>query len=198
VLEDNDGRKPKIVQLPRMLLEEAIQSTRNGIIKKLESASLLLAAGGSHEIAAGLYTFALEEYGKLLILKRSYRVRSTNDYQICYAKKFADHDVKFDVAGQELDDREFADCILLNQNGSFSADFSARSFHRGDMVDMKARLAIFYTDFVQKDNMLELEKVPQVDKEQLNTAISKLLVKVNQTDSTLDALNQFPPNCMQS
>jgi AbiV family abortive infection protein len=196
MLEDDENRKRKLVQIPKETLEETIRATHEGITKKLEAAKLLLTAGGSVEITAGLYTFALEEYGKLLILKRSYKIKNKNEFQICYANRFANHDNKFLIASDGLSDLEFEDCLLLNQDGEFSREFSVREFNRGDLVTLEARLAIFYVDFVEKEGKINLQAIPRVDATQLNLAIDKLLLKVKQSDLLLEEDSQFLANCM--
>jgi hypothetical protein len=48
---------------------ELIKKIRGGIIRKLDSARILVHY--DKEMAAGFYTYAIEEFGKLLLVKES-------------------------------------------------------------------------------------------------------------------------------
>ena len=48
------------------------------------------------EIAAGIYVYALEELGKLLVLKKS--KQKGHRYAVKYSEKFLEHEVKFSTA----------------------------------------------------------------------------------------------------
>lgn len=73
-----------------------MQETLNGIFALLDSVERLLQNGGNEAIAAGLYMYAVEEYGKLLLLK-NYRP-SSGKVTIGYKNEFRNHKAKFDIA----------------------------------------------------------------------------------------------------
>ena len=59
---------PQEIHISKETWNEAKRLIKNGIIKKLS------AAKQNTEIAAGIYIYALEEFGKLLLLKESQTV----------------------------------------------------------------------------------------------------------------------------
>jgi hypothetical protein len=63
------GKKPKIIDIEEDLWKQSIKNTYEGIVKKLQSARKLLEF--DKDISAGLYTYALEEFGKMILLKDS-------------------------------------------------------------------------------------------------------------------------------
>jgi hypothetical protein len=46
---------------------------------------------------AGIYTFILEEFGKVILLRQCERTRS-NKIEVKYADEFTDHEAKFETA----------------------------------------------------------------------------------------------------
>jgi hypothetical protein len=64
--------KRKDMDITEKQWTEMLNITFEGIKRKLNSARILV--DHDKEISAGLYTFALEEFGKLLLLKDSVRV----------------------------------------------------------------------------------------------------------------------------
>ena len=146
---------------------------KNGIIKKLSAAKQNIDI--DTEIAAGIYIYALEEFGKLLLLKESQTV--VGKYIIKYRDGFRSHDFKFNKAFEYLqNDDGYGRCIILNDDGAFTPDaFSWRSFTRGLVAQTEARLGIFYVDFTKSENdNYEIMKIPTVDQNKLNEAINKL------------------------
>jgi hypothetical protein len=63
------GKKPKIIDIEEDLWKQSIKNTYEGTVKKLQSARKLLEF--DKDISAGLYTYALEEFGKMILLKDS-------------------------------------------------------------------------------------------------------------------------------
>ena len=58
--------KPVDIEITDNQWKQICDLTYNNILKKLDSAKFLI--NNDSEIAAGLYTYALEEFGKLLLL----------------------------------------------------------------------------------------------------------------------------------
>ncbi len=95
------------------------------------------------EIAAGIYVYALEELGKLLVLKKS--KRKGEKYAVKYSEKFLEHGVKFPTAFGDLRKHGHPECIILK--GSFSKKSFDDSFTPDIVAETKARLGIFQVDF---------------------------------------------------
>ena len=73
-------------------MDGMLNITFEGIKRKLNSARILV--DHDKEISAGLYTFALEEFGKLLLLKDSVRVANNTKRKVIYADEFTNHEKK--------------------------------------------------------------------------------------------------------
>ena len=151
---------------------EAKWSIKNGIIKKLSAAKQNIDI--DTEIAAGIYIYALEEFGKLLLLKESQTV--DGKHIIKYRVGFRSHDFKFNKAFNYLQNDGYGRCVILNDDDAFTPDaFSCRSFTIGLVAQTEARLGIFYIDFTKSENdNYEIMKIPTVDQNKLNEAIDKL------------------------
>jgi AbiV family abortive infection protein len=133
----------------------------------LDSSEKLLDNGGNDALCAGLYTYAVEEYGKLLFLKK-YRPVS-GKVTIRYRDEFRDHIKKFSEAITNLPN----ECTNLRQAIFDPAIFDPEIFDTQEVIaDFEARTAIFYSDF--KDSETELLSVPPIDVKKLRVAIVKL------------------------
>ena len=164
---------PQEIIISKETWNEAKQLIKNGIIKKLSAAKQNIDI--DTEIAAGIYIYALEEFGKLLLLKESQTV--DGKYIIKYRDGFRSHDFKFNKAFDYLQNNGYGKCIILNyDDDAFTPDaFSSRSFTIGLVAQTEARLGIFYVDFTKSENNnYEIMKIPTVDQNKLNEAINKL------------------------
>ena len=94
--------------------------TREGIIKKLNTSKRLIES--DKEVSAGLYIYAIEEFGKLLLLDNS-NCRDGRGI-IKYRDEYVNHEIKFSRAFDYLQERDYVNCILLNDEG----DFDPKSF----------------------------------------------------------------------
>lgn len=76
--------------------DELIKNIQDGITRKLDSARILIHY--DKEMAAGLYTYAIEEFGKLLLLKES--KLKNNQYKIKHEWFYSHkaHEYKFTKA----------------------------------------------------------------------------------------------------
>ena len=115
--------------------------------------------------ATGLYTHAIEEFGKLFYLKQ---LRPKNGkVEIEYHKIFKgkkSHDFKFEIAIKELP----KECIVV-QVGSFtSSGFTNSGFVTDTLTDWQTRLQIFNTDINEKG---DLEHPPLVSLGTLSRAV---------------------------
>ena len=96
---------------------------------------------GDPIVAAGLYTFAVEEYGKYLYLKTLEPI--DGKYHIDYSNEFTSHKKKFKRALPNLPD----ECKLLNLGEKEDSKFYELDFHGDIIADFETRLRIFYSDF---------------------------------------------------
>jgi len=115
-------------------------------------------------VAGGLYTYALEEYGKLLIL-RSLQP-DEGKVQIDYGL-FTNHSEKFKKAIENLP----KECITISK-GLFDPNiFNSKIFNtEGTIATFNARKGIFYADL---DNENKLMMTPHVDTPTLKKALDK-------------------------
>ena len=94
MLKEN-GEWIEFLEIADGLRKRMMQKTMEQVFKLLESAEILLDKGGEI-IGAGLYTYAIEEFGKFLVLKKG---RSLNGkVKIKYKNEFRKHPVKFRLA----------------------------------------------------------------------------------------------------
>jgi hypothetical protein len=61
--------RPKKLRITEARMNELKENILNGIKKKLTAAESLI--GKHEEIAAGIYVYSIEEFGKLVLLKES-------------------------------------------------------------------------------------------------------------------------------
>jgi hypothetical protein len=160
------------IHISKETWNEAKRLIKNGIIKKLSAAKQNIDI--DTEIAAGIYIYALEEFGKLLLLKESQTV--DGKYIIKYRDGFRSHDFTFNKAFDYLQINGYGKCIILNDDDAFTPDaFSWRSFTIRLVAQTEARLGIFYVDFTKSENNnYGILKIPTVDQNKLNEAINKL------------------------
>jgi hypothetical protein len=170
---------PQEIYISRENWNEAKRLVKNGIIKKLSAAKQNLDI--DIEIATGIYIYALEEFGKLLLLKES-QPDINEKYIIKYRDGFLSHSFKFCKVFDYLQNNGYGECIVLNNNGSFTPDaFSWKSFTIGLLAQTQARLGIFYIDFTKSEhnNEYDIMEIPDVDQNKLNEDIYKLNMIIN-------------------
>ena len=166
-LKDNNGNWVVSLEITEELWMKLMQETLSGVIRLLESCEKLLANGGSEIICAGLYVYAVEEYGKLLFLKKSNQIAGKRC--IIYRNKFRNHDAKFDIAIKNLP----PECITLHQAAFDPADFDSADFDTENIItDNEARLNVFYADL--SDDAADVKSVPFIETDLLKKAIAKL------------------------
>ena len=102
---------------------ELIKNIHDGIIRRLSSAKQL--TDFDKEMAAGLYTYALEEFGKLTVVNES---KSNNQYDIkCewFGSPKA-HDYKFPKAFDYLQQNKRDQCLVLTEDDCIISDVHSR------------------------------------------------------------------------
>jgi AbiV family abortive infection protein len=141
------------------------------------------------EISAGLYTYVLEELGKMLLLKES--ELNGDKYVVRYAEEFVCHSKKFTTAFDYLSEKGHGQCIIINEGDFNAKDYNWHGFEVGLLANTKARLSIFYSDFeysdeiIKKDETIIVEKIPNVDKTGLENAINELQNVISSFQSSM-------------
>jgi len=167
MLKDKNGNWVEILQISEELWRKIVQETLNGVFKLLDSAEILLDNEGNKAICAGLYTYALEEYGKIVLLKQS--SHAAGEVEIEYRKGFLYHPKKFRLALENLPN----ECRTLYEAPFDAKDFESSDFETEDVIaDFEARMAVFYSDFT--DSGCNIQPVPPVDTRLLKNAINTL------------------------
>lgn len=148
------------------------------ITSLLDSASALIATvirGTEHsdsktKVCAGLYAYALEEYGKLLLLLEC--KPANGEVKFGYRNQFRHHRFKIEKASGSLP----AECLTIHKGGFRSGPGNFRGGSGNFDVDTKVnwvnRLLIFHTDF--RMDGLTLESPRAVDPPLLEDAVNKL------------------------
>ena len=95
MLENKDNEKPKEIHLKNEDWNNIKKLTLQRIVSKLESAKELLKVTGLDDVSAGLYTYALEEFGKPILLDKSEFIANKTKRKIKYKSEFTSHDIKF-------------------------------------------------------------------------------------------------------
>lgn len=178
MIKNSEGKKPPEIELTEDMVIQLKQVISEGILKKLNAAKKLI--DDDKEVSAGLYIYSLEEFGKMLLLDDS-KVQN-NKYIIKYKKGFLEHGVKFSKALDYLQNHNYNNAIILNDEGSFSpTSCSWRSFTIGLLPRTEARLSIFYADLVEDENKNKsIMKIPNINKEILNLALNELEVALSE------------------
>ena len=151
--------RPEKVKVSTELWIRLCHETAQGVFAMINGARVLIrsreSTRGDIAIAAGLYTFAVEEYGKLAYLLTL--TPKGGKVSIDYLNVFRRHELKFKLAIERLP----GECLSLKSGSSESE------------VSFGARLAIFYTDFDEKSPRGIVE-LPAVDPTKLMEAMEKL------------------------
>lgn len=166
VLKSKDGKWVETLEITEELWKRMMQETLNGIFGLLDSVERLLQNGGNEAIAAGLYMYAVEEYGKPLLLK-NYRP-SSGKVTIGYKNEFRNHKAKFDIAVKNLP----KECITLHKGGFDREAFDPEAFDTDQIADCETRQAVFYSDFTSSGKYVKAN--PSVDKDLLMRAVAQL------------------------
>lgn len=158
--------------IPEDLWKQLMQGTLDGVIRVLDASNKLLLNEGNEAICAGLYTYAVEEYGKLLLLKQY--VPSNGKVTIDYEKIFKRHEDKYQAAIENLT-KQAPECTILTRRMFDPAIFDPQIFDTTAIIaDFKTRMAIFYCDIANSGD--GIKQVPPVDKSLLKNAIDKLKI----------------------
>lgn len=120
-------------------------------------------------VGAGLFSHAIEEYGKLLYLQSLVPINGMVQIECGGERrggKFDNHKFKFDLAIQRLPTEH-----TTIKDGAFDpAVFDSASFDTGITTNWGMRLDIFNTDFDASGNV---KKYPSVDVDTLRVAVTE-------------------------
>lgn len=156
----------QFLEIPEDLWKKIMQETLNGILVLLDSSKKLLSNNGNQAVCAGIYTYAIEEYGKLLLLKQC--VPIDGKVKIEYRDGFRDHKAKFKVAIQNLPNS----CINLCRIQPYEYEY--RDIVYQDIIaDFEARMAIFYSDF---NSSGWIKSALPIETDRLKNAIEQLYI----------------------
>jgi hypothetical protein len=160
------------------LRDEMRRFIKERIIQNLEATKRLLELGEDYlDTCVGIYTYAIEEYGKILFLNSLNRTpEKNNKLRVRYTHSnngFLDHEHKFNLA---LNDKDLPDsCKVLLEGGFLSSGFLSSGFITETQPDMKTRMSVFYADFDENNNYNCILKSPEVKRELFVTAVDDFL-----------------------
>jgi hypothetical protein len=171
MLKDARGNKPLHIDISEDQWKEMMQNIRDGILRKLNAARNMETI--DKEIAAGLYVYSVEEFGKLLLLRKASSLNGMR--RVVYKEGFVLHWKKFKTAFDYFQDRGFDACLVLSQGSFVISDVVWSDFDIGLLANTEARLSIFYSDFVyDADQKPIIERTPKVDLKILQRATEQL------------------------
>lgn len=98
MLKNKNNEKPKEILICNEDWYKIKKLCYKKIIEELTIAKKLLEFGYNINIAAGIYTYALEEFGKLLLLNKSQNIPNNLKKKIMYRNEFSCHKKKFETA----------------------------------------------------------------------------------------------------
>ena len=127
-----------------------------------------ISVGGDPTVAAGLYTYAVEEYGKYLYLKSLKPI--DEKYHIDYTNEFISHPRKFERALSNLPH----ECKLVHLGEDEDTEFYEPDFHDDIIANFETRLRIFYSDFDPYFANKITKTSPPVSAKLLKIAVQKL------------------------
>lgn len=156
------------------LWKQLIQETHASAVRNLDASEKLLSNDGSEVISAGLYTYAVEEFGKLLLLVECTALN--RQVVVHFKKMFRQHNYKFQAAIEYL--RENAPgCLVLSKALFDPSIFDPAIFDTSGATmvkDFETRSAIFYCDIADSGN--RIRPTLEVRKDSLERAIKGLRI----------------------
>jgi hypothetical protein len=149
---------------------------KNNIIHNLEAIKRFLELNEEKydDICAGVYTYAVEEYGKFLYLSSLSPRPPNNKIAIQYTDNnggFLDHRHKFELALNALPDC----CKVLFEGGFTDSGFTKTGFTHDTVADFEARKSIFYADFDKENNFASKLEPSLFKRELLVKAVDEFL-----------------------
>ena len=110
--------KPSYIDIPKKQWKEMMQYVLDGIFRKLNVVKNMQTI--DMYIAAGIYIYAVEEFGKLLLLKNANLLNGTR--RIVYEKEFLSHNKKFKAAFDYFQANRYDSCLVLSEGDVVPSD----------------------------------------------------------------------------
>ena len=169
--------KPSHIEISETVRKQMMEFIKDGILRKINAVKHLQTA--DKDIAAGLYVYAVEEFGKLLLLRDAPLLNGKR--KIKYAEEFVDHRTKIKKASEYFRRNNSNVCMILAQGcPGQTSDVDEGNWDNVIVdiaADTEARLSIFYADFVyDHDKNPVVESQPDVEPKMLQRASEQLEV----------------------
>jgi hypothetical protein len=167
VLQD----RPSHIDIPEEQWKEMMQNVLHGIFQKLNAVKSM--QNIDMYIAAGIYIYAVEEFGKLLLLKNANVLSGMR--RIVYDREFLSHARKFKAAFDYLQKNRYDACLVLSDGDVVISDVVWSDAIIGLIANTEARLSVFYSDFSYDKNLnIIVETPPAIDLGFLQKASNEL------------------------
>jgi hypothetical protein len=167
VLQD----RPSHIDIPEEQWKEMMQNVLHGIFQKLNAVKSM--QNIDMYIAAGIYIYAVEEFGKLLLLKNVNELDGIR--RVIYEKEFLSHTKKFKAAFDYLQANRYDACLVLSEGDVVPSDVVWSDAIIGLLANTGARLSVFYSDFSYDKNLnVIVETPPAIDVDFLQKASNEL------------------------
>lgn len=175
MLKDSNRHKPSQIEISEDVRKQMMGFIRDGILRKINAVRYMQTA--DKDIAAGLYVYAVEEFGKLLLLRDAPSLNCKR--KIKYDEGFVNHETKIKKASDYFRSNNFNVCMILTQGCPGQASDVDDGNWDNVIVDLaaytEARLSIFYADFVyDHDKNPVVESPPDVEPKMLQRASEQL------------------------
>jgi hypothetical protein len=163
--------KPSYIDIPEKLWKKMMQHVLEGIFQKLNAVKNMQTI--DLYVAAGIYIYAVEEFGKLLLLKNTNVLNGIR--RVVYEKEFLSHTKKFKAAFDYFQANRYDSCLVLSEGDVVSSDVVWSDAIIGLLANTGARLSVFYSDFVYDNNQnIIIETPPTIDLDLLQKASNEL------------------------
>jgi AbiV family abortive infection protein len=177
MLKDAKGKWVETLEIEEALWNRITVEALIKAITLADSAERLLQNKGDAAICAGLYMYAVEEYGKFLLLKQY--GPSSGKVKVKYKDEFRSHREKFGIAVEHLP----RECITLRKGPFDPKIFAPKVFDTDDTItDCETRQAVFYSDFSESGDAIKY--IPLVDPKCLEKALSRFTALALETLNT--------------
>jgi hypothetical protein len=170
MLKDSKGHKPSHIDISEEQWNQMKQHILDGILRKIKAVRKIQTI--DKDIAAGLYVYAVEEFGKLLLFRDAPLLNGMR--KITYRDEFVVHEKKIKKAFDYFRNNGFDACIVLAQGCLEASELESGEFVIDLSANQDARLSIFYSDFVYYENLPVIESPPEVEPKMLQRATEQL------------------------
>ena len=163
--------KPSYIDIPEKLWKKMMQHVLDGVFQKLNAVKNMQTI--DLYVAAGIYIYAVEEFGKLLLLKNANVLNGIR--RVVYEKEFLSHTKKFKAAFDYSQANRYDSCLVLSEGDVVPSDVVWSDAIIGLLANTGARLSVFYSDFVYDNNQnIIIETPPTIDLDLLQKASNEL------------------------